>query len=163
MTFTEALRQGSAVMSRTAKAHPLQLLKTLVDADPTADHQRLFRQWWKQISHDDELLEAVARYAFTNFLTTLDKDRRRAQQGPPEPRPSPAEVRTQVEQLAARVKRSVLLDFLLPDGKRLADATFAECRKAGGWLARVARRGKPKQIVGALLSEEDLQAIWKNA
>jgi hypothetical protein len=63
----------------------------------------------------------------------------------------------------ADVKRRlavVLLDLVLPgSGKKLRDATFAECAKVGGWYAKVAKMGGPRQIVGRVLSEEKLQAV----
>ena len=34
-------------------------------------------------------------------------------------------------------KNGTLLDFIRPNGKRLADCTGAECRQAGEWMMRM--------------------------
>lgn len=61
--------------------------------------------------------------------------------------------------LKARVRAVILLDLTLPDGKRLRDATGAECVKAGGFYTEVARHIKPTQVVDKHLSEADLRSI----
>ena len=35
------------------------------------------------------------------------------------------------------IKTTVLLDFVMPSGKRLRDSTGKECRAAGGWLSDI--------------------------
>jgi hypothetical protein len=83
---------------------------------------------------------------------------------------SPALVRRSVEEAAARttiafnemkakLRSVVLLDLLLPNGKALRNATGAECAKAGGFFADVAKAIKPSQVVDRQLSEGDLQNI----
>lgn len=37
------------------------------------------------------------------------------------------------------------LDFLLPDGTKLRDATGAQCRNAGEWLLAIAYQLKPHE------------------
>lgn len=62
-------------------------------------------------------------------------------------------------EMKAKLRSVVLLDLLLPDGKALRDATGAECAKAGGFFADVAKALKPSQVVDRHLSEGGLQNI----
>jgi hypothetical protein len=54
----------------------------------------------------------------------------------------------------------VLLDLLLPTGKKLRDSTGQECKQAGGWLTRVAKRVGDAGIVGEILNERELGEIF---
>lgn len=61
--------------------------------------------------------------------------------------------------LKAKVRAVVLLDLMLPNGKALRHATGAECEKAGGFYAAVAKHLKPTQVVDRHLTEANLQDI----
>lgn len=62
-------------------------------------------------------------------------------------------------EMKAKVRGVILLDLVLPNGKALRDATGAECAKAGGFFAEVAKTIKPTQVVDRHLKEADLQNI----
>jgi hypothetical protein len=58
---------------------------------------------------------------------------------------------------------TLMLDYLLPNGKRLRDCTFQEVKtigqglnKEGAWMLNIAAMGKPTAIVGEVLTEKDL-------
>lgn len=114
--------------------------------------------------------EAVASTSFGKTVVAADKASRLT--GPRAERPAkPLELvrRTQEEsklrtqaafaELKAKVRDVVLLDILLPNGKALRDATGADCVKAGGFFAEVAKQIKPTQVVDRHLTEGDLQNI----
>jgi hypothetical protein len=63
------------------------------------------------------------------------------------------------EELKVKVRNIVLLDLDLPNGKKLRSATGAECKKAGGFYAEIARHILPTQVVDCHLTEGDLQNI----
>jgi hypothetical protein len=97
-------------------------------------------------------------HAFTNLLTSLDRDKRAAvarQRGKREA----AKAREAIARLTSRIRNVVLMDLVLPNGKKLRNATFSECSAAGGWFKLVATKGKLSQIVGEVLSEQDLKEI----
>jgi hypothetical protein len=54
----------------------------------------------------------------------------------------------------------VLLDLILPNGKKLRDCTGKECRAAGGWLIDVAERVGDDGMVGVLMAETELASIF---
>lgn len=63
------------------------------------------------------------------------------------------------DELKAKVRNIILLDLELPNGKKLRNATGAECKKAGGFYAEVAKHLRPTQVVDRHMSEADLQNI----
>lgn len=141
-------------MSRVARKNPTELLVSIIEDDPTASTERLFKLWNERVIADEDYQSSVNRHAFTNILASLERHKRK-----PRPKKSAKEVAARVERLKKRVTAIILLNLTLPNGKRLEQATFAECSAAGGWYAKVAKRGKPNQIVGKVLSEEDLRSI----
>jgi hypothetical protein len=67
------------------------------------------------------------------------------------------------EEVAAaeqRFAKILLLDFVLPNGKKLRDCTGSECAAAGGWLLKVAERVGADAIVGDKLSEVQVAKIF---
>ena len=59
-----------------------------------------------------------------------------------------------------RIRQIILLDMILPTGKKLRESTGAECTKAGGFFSEVARYLKPTEIVDKHLNEAELRNIW---
>lgn len=66
---------------------------------------------------------------------------------------------TAFKELKAKVRAVVLLDLELPNGKKLRQATGAECKKAGGFYSEVAKHLKPTQVVDRHLTESELKNI----
>ncbi|WP_448043794.1 hypothetical protein [Bradyrhizobium liaoningense] len=64
------------------------------------------------------------------------------------------------DEVKERIIRVILLDLTLPTGKKLRDATGAECAKAGGFYTEIARHLKPSQVVDKHMNERDLQELW---
>jgi hypothetical protein len=156
MQQTELVRTGAAATRRLAKKNPMEVLADLLDGDRTADRKRLFRMWWEVIRADDEYLTAVGLHTFTNLLSALDRDQRNIKRGDKQ---SVAEQRIAISKLVEKARNIILLDLVLPNGKKLRHATFAECSAAGGWFKLLAARGKPSEVVGRVLSESDLRAL----
>lgn len=85
---------------------------------------------------------------------------------PKRPAPEPEAVAARVEakekiagEIKARVRNVVLLNLELPNGKTLRQSTGAECAKAGGFFAEVAKHVKATEVVDKHLTETDLQNI----
>lgn len=64
-----------------------------------------------------------------------------------------------VSDLKMNMRAVILLDLMLPNGKALRHATGAECAKAGGFYAEIAKHIKPTQVVDRHLTEGNLQDI----
>jgi len=135
----------------------MELLVGLIDSEPTASMERLWNQWKDAVLHDEDYLVPVLRHTFTNLYGALERDRRSKK--PQRAKPSAAAVQERISALAKRATEIILFNLVLPNGKKLKDATFADCAKAGGWFAAISKKGKPHQIVGELLSEEQLRLM----
>lgn len=69
-------------------------------------------------------------------------------------------IKEEAIRIAKRVNHVVLMNLVLPSGNALRHSTFADCAKAGGWLAEVAKLGKPTEAVDKKLTEGDLRNVW---
>jgi hypothetical protein len=154
MTFVETAARGAAANRRTAQANPMSLLRKLRENDKTGSMAVVLKKWKQQIIDDTEMLDAALVYAGTNYWHSLEQDEKK--QIPLKTRQAQAQ---QAEALAQEVRQIVLMDLLLPNGKQLRNATFADCQKAGGWFLRIAKKGRPHQVVGNVLTEEQLRKI----
>lgn len=72
-----------------------------------------------------------------------------------------AKVATMAGKMVEAFKAVLVMELILPSGKRVREATFAECKAAGGLFHRLAGKGKPNQIVGKVLTDQQAQALWK--
>lgn len=162
MPYAEATfkKTGAATNLRTARKNPRELVIALHDEDPTASWHRLYQDWRKRILADDDYLEAVLSYAYSNYTTAIDKDnaapRKRKRN-----RHDIAAEKIAISQFIHTIKKVVLMDLTLPTGKTLRKSTFRECSLAGGWFRLIALKGKPSEVVGDKLTEDDLRRIGK--
>ena len=136
----------------------MEVLVSLIEADPTADAKKLFARWSVIIRDDDDLLTAALQHSFTNAFAALEAPRRHASR-PFAPLVTRAERAASVATTSKVVTQIMLMNLTLPSGKLLREATFKECTEAGGWWVKVGKQGKPNQIVGRTISEVDLRAI----
>jgi hypothetical protein len=161
LNLAENVRTGAAANRRTAKKNPMEILAEMRVADPTGSYGILRKKWGQKVERD--CLEEALDYLYRLFWTQLDNDDRRSKSSKssssPLPKITPEEIREQAE----RVRQIVLSDVILPTGKgkgkAVRYATFRECAQADGWFLKVSRKGKPDQIVGEVLSEEQLRKL----
>jgi hypothetical protein len=137
------------------KHNARELLARIVADHPGADDEALFHAF---TAESGPYFMEIQRYWFANNLRALKT------------RPTP--IARSVDRVAAqehfvakardRAVEMVLLDYMLPNGNMLRDSTFGECAEVGGWLSRLARKGQPGEKVGAVLSEDEVRAVWKS-
>jgi hypothetical protein len=146
-------RKGASATRRFGKRSLLQLLINLIEGDPTADKERMFHKWRAEIIDDPEDVDAALLHCFTNLWETLQKDRQAPQRRKPIVR-SREERQAQVNALKERIVQKVLtLNFVMPNGKRLADCTGTEVSRYGIIFAAIARKAG-KQLVGAVFKTD---------
>lgn len=155
MTYTEGLKQGSATMSRIAEKNPQHLIIEVMEDDPQAGPEKLFKKWYALIKDDEDYLVPALRHAFTNMLNNIDRGRPKRTRKKPNQKAREQEVAL----LKERIEKVLFLNLMLPTGKLLRESTFAECANVGGWFGKIAKKGKPHEIVGDVLSEEQIRKI----
>lgn len=161
------LRTASAGLKTTERS-ALDVLKKVIENFSGETKQQRFKEFCKLIAGNEEYQRAVRWYYFVNMCDQL------AAAGKPDKPPAekiqPAvsladkvlkavEREASVRRLKRKIVQTVLLDLILPNGKLLRDAKFEDCAKAGGWFSKVAQMGEPDQVVGEMLSEEQLRAV----
>lgn len=129
------------------------LLIQIVEDNPDTDDETLFHIFSAQCA---PYFPEIVRYWFANNLRAL-RPRAPISAGPTVDR---AVAKQAAQAVRARATKLVLLDFKLPNGKMLRDCTFSECAKAGGWLSKLSTKGQPGEIVGAVLTEKEVRAVW---
>jgi hypothetical protein len=146
------------------EANPRALLEVLIAEHPGASRTRLLKLFRARLKEDDgeDYVDVIVEYWFTNNIRSMTSsltDEERKEKA--------AARKRKVDALAAELKKRievkaqiVLLDMVMPSGKPLRDSTGAECKLAGGWLARLASRMQPDELVGENATEEDLQNLY---
>jgi len=180
MTFTDAGVRGATGQSWRG-ANPRDLLKRVIDDNPGSDRVALFKLFVEQLKDDDgDYMETIIEYWFANNYHSLiaarassaaadvglaESGRRSSSSATAAERA--AWVAGTTERLREKIAEEAtiaLLDMTMPNGKHLAECTGEECgflgRRLGNWLRKVARRLKPHETVGDVLTEADLRALY---
>ncbi len=159
MTFTEGMHTGAAYTRRTAKKNPVELLHRLREGDSKAPKDYILKKWAKAVIADDDYTMAAVMDSGMRYWEDLERTKRTATSAP-KPRMSAAARDAAIKKAADAVRQIVVLDLRLSSGKRVRDATFAELLAEGGNFLRLGNAGKPKQIVGKVLSPAEANKIW---
>ena len=164
MTYIEEGTLG-AFRQTWRKSNPRALLKTILEKNLKADANAIYKLFWDEIEDDKELLRAIVGYWLDHNYQSL-----RQASGPtpaPSAEPRQASAKAAVsERLRHRIHyetRVVLLDLIMPNDKRLAECTGAECGKFGGWLFQLSKKVPANKTVGNILSEDEVYKLWQHA
>jgi len=159
MTYTEGLRQGAAASRRTSSKNVMELLIRLIEANPKAGTELLFLKWSDAVKDDEDYLDAALRHCFTNLLASVESGRPKPSRSKPSAARTAEQRRQAVEDLKQQARTAVILDFIMPNGKKLRDCTGAYAAQLGGAISRIAAAVKPNQIIGKVLSDEQAQRL----
>jgi hypothetical protein len=145
---------------------PRELLKQVIKKLGIKDRNALLEEFTNRALKPDnrEIQETIVEYWFSNNLNSLlDRPADKRQQ-----RVDRANKRARAERISQDIVQRVklaagqmLLEMMLPHGKKLRDSTGGECLVIGGWLGTVGSRMKPDQTVGEVFKEKQLQQIFK--
>lgn len=152
---SDETRVGASFLAKRSQVNPRELLVRIIEgAGDVTDKDALFARFREALQEDEQFQRAVDWYFFVNMYDYMVTSRNHKPTAA-----ARAALTQQVEQIKRQVERVVLLNLVLPSGKALRDATFAECARAGGWFAKIAKMGKPRQVVGKVVTEGQLQAV----
>lgn len=155
----------------TIKVNMFEAYRNAVMRNPDASRKEAFGYFLTEMQRDPQYLVKLAEYYFDHQYANWQPTA--SGKGSTTLAATPTQQRRQ-EKIAARREegkklvakeverqRSVLLmNLQLPNGKRLRDATGAECAKAGGFYTEVSRHLKGSEVVGKQLEEKELQNIY---
>ena len=128
-----------------------------------ASKKELLKKFIEGARDDDDYLLACLEYAFDNALAAYRREKSRPTT---EQKAKRAAERTKEAnahaKLVARIKSSiVVLNQVMPNGKKLRDCTGEECMHFGGWLKRLATVVGAKNRVGDVVDEQQARAIYR--
>jgi hypothetical protein len=157
---------GSPYVQATRATSPKEVMFRLHREHPRADKDELLRLFRLEAGGDPELTDICVEVAGINAYLALENIRNRAKRRPAETpeqqrQEQDAEAAQQAAVIADRIVRSAILDFMMPNNKRLRDCTFSEVRKFGKGFSRIAAAGRPNQIVGQVLSETKAKSLMR--
>lgn len=138
-----------------------ELLKHILTYNPNIDRAESFAFFLEAISKpvNKRYRQSALEYAHDNAYDALTRIQRlpakevRAERA--------ATVQATAHRIVEAAKSLVMLDLLLPTGKTLRESTGKDCTKAGGWFSKLARKVRPNQIVGRVLSEAEVRKLFK--
>jgi len=162
------MKLGATVQSWSGSS-PRHVLENLVNEKPGASKEELFAAFRETITRDEyaSAVDSILEYWFyNNYRYLVERPRTTAQDAP-----ARAASRASVEGVKSSIKaaavKMVLLDMMLPHGKKLADSTGQECRdlgpKVGAWLTAIAGQIMPNEVVGKTMSEQRVRELFEAA
>jgi len=140
--------------------NPRPLLRTVMDTARDPHDREAVREAFKEL-RTEEMREVMEDYWFDLNYYRLVADYPRPGESKKDVQKRKADEAKGFEDkieaaVEAKAKR-LLLDLEMPNGKRLRDCTCEECRRMGGWLMALAKKGLPKQRIGDVVSEADVR------
>lgn len=156
--------QGAKRQSQK-RANPRDVLLRIMKENEGAPEDEIMNYCWEQVRDDDAYLRTIFDYWFANNYRSLAYN-----WGRPSPQVE-MERRTRESRIAAAVEpikaaiiakapAIALLGLKMANGKKLANCSGADCSHLGGWLARVAEKVGPDQLVGDALTEEQVRELY---
>ena len=146
------------------KYNPRELLKDAIRSNPRASEAEISEVVWESVKNEKGYLWPLYEYWFANnykrFFVEEVSDYESVGHTSIKTREVPERngSRQEFKNIKEKLK-SILMDYMLSNGKRLRDATFQDCKIDGGWLKEVAKQGRPNEVVGKKLTEKDLQCL----
>lgn len=153
----------------TIKVNLFEAFRNARMRNPDASRKEAFRYFLTEVQRDPQYLVLMAEYYFdhqfkenepvqigdSTVLSATPEKLRRLEKA----KVRRAETKDMVEKEVKRLNTVILMSLVLPNGKKLRDATGAECAKAGGFYTEVSRHLKGTQVVGKQLEESELRNI----
>jgi hypothetical protein len=143
------------------ESHLRGLLLKLKNKRPNATRKELEDLFMSAAQADAAMVDEALRYAFDNHFKSLNESVQPQRQPQRKAAPAVSAFVSDDEVVAAKVRfaKIILLDLVMPNGKKLRDCTGNECGEFGGWLLKIKER-VGSAIVGDELSEKQLAKIF---
>jgi hypothetical protein len=163
MTFIEHGTLG-AFRATWRKGNPRALLETIINKNPKASENDIYKLFWTEIEDDKELLRAITGYWLDHNYRSLTRPISQPNNGQKPARAQRImEAQQQLKERIVHETRVMLLDLIMPNEKKLSDCTGKECCQFGGWLQLVGHKVPATKTVGETLTEKQLQSLYRSA
>lgn len=161
MTRTHKGVYGAKVQT-WKKANPRDVLRRLIEENPGHDEVALEKLCWSTIKDDPDspdLLRTIFSYWFANNWRSLVDERYTPAQRQEMAQEKAAKREVVVAKVAAKMVERIM-DMAMPNGKSMSECTFGYVGKLGGGFTRIAKLGKPNQIIGKVLDETKIKKAF---
>jgi len=149
--YAEGSKQGATLLARNAIANPRKVLLDLIEAHPNYSKARLFERFRHLVEDDDDLRMEVEWYFFNNCYGKAMQVKRNGN----------GCHKSRIEEAAnAIVRQIVVLDLMMPNGKKMRDCTGPEMRRFGTRFTAIADAVGRKKV-GDVLDDEKARKILK--
>lgn len=132
------------------RAAHVAAFKRLVLGEDSSDYAEAIVDEWCSLRYSTALEAAVP-------LTPADLERRANER---------AQRKRAADKAAADLAQRIIggiaeitLAYVMPNGRPLAENTFADCAETGGFFLDVAKLGKPAEIVGDVITADQLAKL----
>ena len=158
MTLNLNPTYGSSFINKTGQANPQDVMRRIMEDNPDASEIEIDRLFVDEVINDPDLNRACLLAYAVNVMASI----KRLIVDPKVKAKREKEMKKQVARAVKEVKRAFILDMLLPGtDKRIREATFAEVSKLGGAFRKLAKLGRPSQIVGDVVSDAAARRLYK--
>ena len=143
------------IIADNPKATKEEITYLFNDATEDDEYLFFFRQFWLNL-HLGPMMKPVE---------SVEDRQRRLEERREQNRTAAEENKERLTTRFEHEAKKRLLDIVMPNGKPLAECTFAECGHWGGWLSGIAKQGKatPQKMVGSILSERAVARIRRES
>jgi hypothetical protein len=143
---------------------PRKLLREIIEDDPKGGEAAWRTAFLAAINKELDGVDLTGTYTEACVLYSLDnallalmpqyetKGRRAAQK---------AKTATAVENAQTRSQAILLLHLIMPNGKPLGQCTGADCKRFGGWYAKLAELVPARKQVADVLNESKVRELWQ--
>jgi hypothetical protein len=144
--------------------NPRKALAKIIDDNPKGP-ETVWRTLFHELAvEDSDYAKAIIEWWLDNNLKALmtkeDALREaRAAASAAKP-PTKDAIKSTLREHINHQAQIILLDLLMPNGKKLALCTGRECGKFGGWFTALADKVPANKAVSDVLSEGEVRKIW---
>lgn len=156
------------------KVHIFDVFRNAMMNDPDGSRDDQFNAFLEEVKENPKYIKALAEDYFyrmyaqwkvdkegkSHTLAATPATERRAELSAEKRKERAEQVTQKAVEIANQVRRIVLLDLPMPNGKKLRDCTFSEVGKFGNWMSELATHGKPTQVISHRLNEKEVQNIY---
>ena len=144
---------------------PKEVMRRIIEDNPHAKQSRICELFADHVVNDPDLTRATVLMAAINLFVSVERLRvepETRRKDAVKKREEKLDLQKNVARVVSRVKRGLILDTLLPNGRLARESTGRELIKAGGALAKIGALVKPTQIVGRHVTDDKAQKILAN-
>jgi hypothetical protein len=151
-------KYGRPFIAKVYEVSPDGMLYRIMKENPGAAEEDTWPIWRAEIMKNGHALDAVLHSYYVNAHRRVELFVSRAKSPTKQPVGTREERDARIADAFVRVKNALILDHVMPDGRRLRDCTFGYAAEIGGAFARIGAMGDPDEIIGQFLTDAQAEA-----